>query len=52
MHSEGEWATTLFILSLVALPVGLTIGIPLLWGLSIVGIILSGLGLIMPRQSR
>jgi hypothetical protein len=52
MHSEGKWATELFIISLVALPVGLTLGIPLVWGVSIVGIILSGLGFIMPRQSR
>jgi hypothetical protein len=51
MHAEGWWPTGAFITFLIALPVGLTIGIPYVWGLAIVGIIVSGLGFIMPRQS-
>ena len=49
---EGWWPTGAFITFLIALPVGLTMGIPYVWGLAIVGIIVSGLGFIMPRQSR
>ena len=52
MSSEREWATGSFIIFLIALPAGLTMGIPFLWGLSIVGLIVSGLGLLIPSQSR
>jgi hypothetical protein len=52
LRAGEEWATGSFIIFLIALPVGLVMGIPYVWGVSIVGIVASGLRLVISGQSR
>lgn len=41
-----------FVVSIIGLPIGIVLGLPVVWGLAILGIIIGGIKVVLRRSGR